>query len=100
MDDLTAQEQLVYDLLPRGIENSRTYKQLNLNIDKRAFFQIINQLRLKGKVIGAVRGKDGGYYVATSEVERNMALRQFEAQMLNEMKIISAIRKADLEEVQ
>ena len=99
MDDLTAQEQLVYDLLPRGIENSRTYKQLNLNIDKRAFFQIINQLRLKGKVIGAVRGKDGGYYVATSEVERNMALRQFEAQMLNEMKIISAIRKADLEEV-
>ena len=99
MNDLTAQEQLVYDLLPRGIENSRTYKQLNLNIDKRAFFQIINQLRLKGKVIGAVRGKDGGYYVATSEVERNMALRQFEAQMLNEMKIISAIRKADLEEV-
>ena len=99
MDDLTNQEQLVYDLLPRGIENSRTYKQLNLNIDKRAFFQIINQLRLKGKVIGAVRGKDGGYYVATSEVERNMALRQFEAQMLNEMKIISAIRKADLEEV-
>ena len=99
MNDLTNQEQLVYDLLPRGIENSRTYKQLDLNIDKRAFFQIINQLRLKGKAIGAIRGKDGGYYVATSEVERNMALRQFEAQMLNEMKIISAIRKADLEEV-
>ena len=99
MDELTNQEQLVYDLLPRGIENSRTYKQLNLNIDKRAFFQVINSLRLKGKVIGAVRGKDGGYYVATSEFERNMALRQFEAQMLNEMKIISAIRKADLEEV-
>ena len=99
MNDLTNQEQLVYDLLPRGIENSRTYKQLNLNIDKRAFFQIINQLRLKGKAIGAIRGKDGGYYVATSEVERNMALRQFEAQMLNEMKIISAIRKADLEEL-
>ena len=99
MDELTNQEQLVYDLLPRGIESSRTYKQLNLNIDKRAFFQIINQLRLKGKAIGAIRGKDGGYYVATSEVERNMALRQFEAQMLNEMKIISAIRKADLEEV-
>ena len=99
MDELTNQEQLVYDLLPRGIENSRTYKQLNLNIDKRAFFQIINQLRLKGKAIGAIRGKDGGYYVATSEVERNMALRQFEAQMLNEMKIISAIRKADLEEL-
>ena len=99
MNKLTNQEQLVYDLLPRGIENSRTYKQLDLNIDKRAFFQIINQLRLKGKAIGAIRGKDGGYYVATSEVERNMALRQFEAQMLNEMKIISAIRKADLEEV-
>ena len=99
MNELTNQEQLVYDLLPRGIESSRTYKQLNLNIDKRAFFQIINQLRLKGKAIGAIRGKDGGYYVATSEVERNMALRQFEAQMLNEMKIISAIRKADLEEV-
>ena len=99
MNELTNQEQLVYDLLPRGVESSRTYKQLNLNIDKRAFFQIINQLRLKGKAIGAIRGKDGGYYVATSEVERNMALRQFEAQMLNEMKIISAIRKADLEEV-
>ena len=99
MNELTNQEQLVYDLLPRGIESSRTYKQLNLNIDKRAFFQIINQLRLKGKAIGAIRGKDGGYYVATSEVERNMALRQFEAQMINEMKIISAIRKADLEEV-
>ena len=98
MNELTNQEQLVYDLLPRGIESSRTYKQLNLNIDKRAFFQIINQLRLKGKAIGAIRGKDGGYYVATSEVERNMALRQFEAQMINEMKIISAIKKADLEE--
>ena len=99
MDELTNQEKLVYDLLPRGIENSRTYKQLNLSIDKRAFFQVINSLRLKGKVIGAIRGKTGGYYVATTETERNMALRQFEAQMLNEMKIISAIRKADLEEV-
>ena len=99
MNELTNQEQLVYDLLPRGIESSRTYKQLNLNIDKRAFFQVVNSLRLKGKVIGAIRGKAGGYYVATTETERNMALRQFEAQMLNEMKIISAIRKADLEEV-
>ena len=98
MDELTNQEQLVYDLLPRGIENSRTYKQLNLNIDKRAFFQIINSLRLKGKVVGAIRGKAGGYYVATTETERNMALNQFEAQMINEMKIISAIRKAELEE--
>lgn len=99
MNDLTAQEQHVYDLLPRGIENSRTYKQLNLNIDKRAFFQIINSLRLKGKVVGAIRGKGGGYYVATTETERHMALNQFEAQMINEMKIISAIKKADLEEV-
>ena len=99
MNELTNQEQLVYDLLPRGIENIRTYKQLNLNIDKRAFFQVINSLRLKGKVIGAIRGKTGGYYVATTEIERNMALRQFEAQMINEMKIISAIKKADLEEV-
>ena len=99
MSELTNQEQLVYGLLPRGIANSRTYKQLNLNIDKRAFFQIINQLRLKGKVIGAIRGKTGGYYVATTETERNMALKQFEAQMINEMKIISAIRKADLEEL-
>ena len=99
MNELTNQEQLVYDLLPRGFENSRTYKQLNLNIDKRAFFQVVNSLRLKGKVIGAIRGKAGGYYVATTEIERNMALRQFEAQMLNEMKIISAIKKADLEEV-
>ena len=99
MNELTNQEQLVYDLLPRGIESSRTYKQLNLNIDKRAFFQVINSLRIKGKVIGAIRGKTGGYYVATTETERNMALRQFEAQMINEMKIISAIKKADLEEV-
>lgn len=99
MNELTNQEQLVYDLLPRGIENSRTYKQLNLNIDKRAFFQVINSLRLKGKVIGAIRGRNGGYYVATSEVERNMALNQFEAQMINEMKIISAIKTADLEEL-
>ena len=99
MNELTNQEQLVYDLLPRGIESSRTYKQLNLNIDKRAFFQVVNSLRLKGKVIGAIRGKTGGYYVATTEKERNMALRQFEAQMINEMKIISAIRKADLEEL-
>ena len=99
MDELTNQEQLVYDLLPRGIENSRTYKELNFNIDKRAFFQTINSLRLKGKVIGAIRGKSGGYYIATTETERNMALRQFEAQMINEMKIIAAIRKADLEEV-
>lgn len=99
MNELTNQEQLVYDLLPRGIENSRTYKQLNLNIDRRSFFQVINQLRLKGKVIGAIRGKVGGYYVATTETERNMALRQFEAQMINEMKIISAIKKAELEEL-
>ena len=99
MNDLTAQEQFVYDLLPRGIENSRTFKQLNLNIDRRAFSQVINQLRLKGKVIGAIRGKVGGYYVATTETERNMALRQFEAQMINEMKIISAIKKAELEEL-
>ena len=99
MNELTNQEQLVYDLLPRGIGNSQTYKQLNLSIDKRAFFQVVNSLRLKGKVIGAIRGKTGGYYVATTETERNMALRQFEAQMINEMKIISAIRKAELEEV-
>ena len=99
MNDLTKVEQLVYDLLPRGIENSRTYKQLNLNIDKRSFFQVINSLRLKGKVIGAIRGRNGGYYIATTEIERNMALRQFEAQMMNEMKIITAIKKAQLEEL-
>ena len=98
MNDLTILEQKIYNLLPRGIENSRTYKELNFNIDKRAFFQTINSLRLKGKVIGAIRGKTGGYYVATTETERNMALRQFEAQMINEMKIIAAIRKAELEE--
>ena len=98
MNELTNQEQLVYDLLPRGVENSQTFKQLNLSIDKRSFFQTVNSLRLKGKVIGAIRGKTGGYYIATTETERNMALRQFEAQMVNEMKIISAIRKADLEE--
>ncbi len=99
MNDLTILEQKIYNLLPRGVENCKTYKQLNFNIDKRAFFQTVNSLRLKGKVIGAIRGKTGGYYVATSEVERNMALKQFEAQMINEMKIISAIRKADLEEL-
>lgn len=99
MNDLTKQEQEVYDLLPRGIENSRTYKQLNMSIDKRAFFQVINSLRIKGKIIGAIRGRSGGYYVATNENEREMALRQFEAQMINEMKIISAIKKADLEEL-
>ena len=99
MNDLTVQEQLVYDLIPRGIEKCRKYKDLHSHIDKRTFFQTINSLRLKGKVIGAIRGKTGGYYVATTETERNMALRQFEAQMINEMKIISAIRKADLEEV-
>lgn len=99
MNELTNQEQLVYDLLPRGIENSCTFKQLNLNIDRRAFSQVVNQLRLKGKVIGAIRGRTGGYYVATNENEREMALRQFEAQMVNEMKIISAIKNAGLEEL-
>ena len=98
MNDLTAQEQLVYDLIPRGIENCRKYKDLHSHIDERYFKRIIRALRLKGKVIGAIRGKQGGYFVATNEEERVIATRQFEAQVKDEMAIVSAMKKAELEE--
>ena len=54
MNELNPLEQAVYDLIPRGIENCRKFKDLNAHIDKRSFYYIINSLRRKGKVIGAI----------------------------------------------
>ena len=99
MNELNPLEQAVYELIPRGIENCRKFKDLNAHIDKRSFYYIINSLRRKGKVIGAIRGKQGGYFVATTEEERVIATRQFEAQVKDEMAIVSAMKKAELEEI-
>lgn len=99
MNELNPLEKAVYDLIPRGIENCRKYKDLHSHIDERSFKRIIRALRLKGKVIGAIRGKQGGYFVATNEEERAIATRQFEAQVKDEMAIVSAMKKAELEEI-
>lgn len=100
MNELNPLEQAVYDLIPRGIENCRKFKDLNTHIDKRSFYYIINSLRRKGKVIGAVRGKHGGYFVATNEEERGIALRQLEAQLKTEMRIVAAMKVSELETVE
>lgn len=99
MNELNPLEQAVYDLIPRGMGNAKTYKELHSHIDDRSFKRIINALRLKGKVIGAIRGKHGGYFVATNEKERAMATKQFEAQLKNETKIVTAMKNAELEEI-
>lgn len=99
MNELNPVEQTLYDLIPRGVENRRKYRDLHSHLDERSFYYVINALRRKGKVIGAIRGKQGGYFVATNEEERVIATRQFEAQVKEEMAIVSAMKKAELEEI-
>lgn len=99
MDELNPLEQAIYDLIPRGMSNAKVYKDFHSHINERSFKRIVNSLRLKGKVIGAIRGKHGGYFVATTEEERAVATRQFEAQLKNENKIVEAMKNAELEEI-
>ena len=42
MNELNPLEQAVYDLIPRGIENCRKFKDLNAHIDKRSFLSLIH----------------------------------------------------------
>ena len=99
MDELNPLEQAVYDLIPRGIENSKTRKEMNTHLKDRSFKRIISALRSKGKIIGAVRRKENGYYVATTEEEKEIAIASFEAQPKREMEIASIMRNAELEEI-
>lgn len=99
MTELTRVEQLVYDLLPRGINNAKTFKEMDLHVDKCSFYRIIESLRNKEKIIGAVRMRESGYYVATNEEEKELAIRTYEAQPLKELKTASVMRKARLEEL-
>lgn len=100
MNELNPLEQAVYDLIPRGFENKRVFKELNAHLERRSFDHIISALRKKGKVIGAVRGKHGGYFVATNEEERGIALQQLEAQLKTEMRIVAAMKVSELETVE
>ena len=100
MNELNPVEQLVYDSIPRGIENAKTFKEMNLNLRyKRDFYRIVESLRNKGKIIGAIRSRDSGYYVATNEDEKEQAIVTFEAQPKKELKTASRMRKAELEEI-
>ena len=60
---------MIYELLLEGKENKRSTQELidKLNIDKRAFYNILRQERREGRIILSTKENGGGYWLWNGE---------------------------------
>ena len=99
MKKLTDYERWALSILPIGAENARTSKELQRrhNIkNRRKLCSTINSLRLKGFAIGSIRSASGGYFWCKSEEERDNFIKQYEAQIRDEMNVVYMMQTAKL----
>ena len=98
--NLTSKERFYLKILGIGATNAKTYAELkrrhNLIDSRRVFCSTIEGLRNKGIAIGAIRSNRGGYYLIESESERQYAMNQYRAQMIEEMNMLDRLKQADL----
>lgn len=98
--NLTSKERFYLKILGIGATNAKTYAELkrkhNLIDSRRVFCSTIEGLRNKGIAIGAIRSNRGGYYLIESEIERQYAMNQYRAQMIEEMNMLDRLKQADL----
>ena len=98
--NLTSKERFYLKILGIGATNAKTYAELkrkhNLIDSRRVFCSTIEALRNKGIAIGAIRSNRGGYYLIESESERQYAMNQYRAQMIEEMNMLDKLKNADL----
>lgn len=95
MEELTPQEKRLITLLPRGKENARngTYLSRLLGIERRSFFSLVEGLRRKGCFIGSSRKNPKGYYLVTSEEEKDHFLASYKAQVKREIETLKILER-------
>lgn len=98
LNHLTELEKRVFCFIPMGIERKVSNEdiQMTFNLTDREVRQTIYDLIQKGIPVVAIKQKGGGYYIATTEAERQEGLRANKSQVKSELKRIKAVESIDL----
>lgn len=99
-DTLTDQLEQLVAMLPEGAEKLVSIADLaaRLNTNKRTITAWVAFLiNHKGVPIGSRRSTPSGYYLITSDEERNNAIAPLTAQALEELKRAERLRSIDLQ---
>lgn len=101
MIELTVIESAVLDLIPSGTQRKIAIKEVSrlVDLDERSIYEVINTLRKKGIPICAQRsGKPSqrGYYIATSDLERNEGISSYKSQIADMQRLIGYIEQSDV----
>lgn len=99
MPKLTASQQAVYDLLPKGADRPRPQNEITelLGIDKRTVSSIINDLIIKHHIpVGSNRYEPTGYYLIETPQELQNAVRPLSRQASTEMARVNTLIQIDL----
>ncbi len=99
MPKLTALQQSVYALLPKGAERPQPNREIatSVGIDTRAVSLIINDLIIKHQIpIGSSRTEPTGYYLIETAQELQNAVRPLSRQASAELKRVDTLLQIDL----
>ena len=91
----TTIEQQIYETLRSGKDNAvgSKYLERKFNLSRRDVCNAIENLRNSGYPIGAVRKKNGGYYIIDSEDDLQNALAQYNSQIHKMLKIYNNLAR-------
>lgn len=95
-------EKMVLDNLGRGNSNAKSSKWFknNLDINRRELCQAIENLRKQGYPVGAIRQKNGGYYLINDIEDRNKTAAVMRSQAYQMLRVARSIEKCNLEDVE
>ncbi|QBX18694.1 phage protein [Streptococcus pseudoporcinus] len=98
LNHLTNLEKRVFCFIPMGAERKVSNEEIRktFGLTDREVRQIVYDLIQKGVPVVASKQKDGGYYIATTEAERQEGLRANKSQVQSELKRIKAVESVDL----
>ncbi|HFU4892810.1 TPA: HTH domain-containing protein [Streptococcus pyogenes] len=100
LNHLTDLEKRVFCFIPIGAERKVSNQDIQkaFGISDRDVRQTIYDLVQKGIPVVASKKKHGGYFIATTEEERQEGLRANKSQVNSEVKRIKAVEGVDLDE--
>ncbi|WP_159721245.1 HTH domain-containing protein [Enterococcus sp. CSURQ0835] len=99
MRPLTTIESDVLDVIPMSKERTISIREISqlIGVDERTIYKVVNSLRENGVPVCALRaGENRGYFIATTEQEREEGVRAYKAQVKEMNAQIDWIEGADL----
>lgn len=95
-------EKQVLDNLGRGKLNARksSWFSNKLGINRRELCLAIENLRKQGYPVGAIRQKNGGYYLINDVEDRNKTAAVMRSQAYQMLRVARSIEKCNLEDVE